>query len=263
MHPINDDANRKAAAWINTNWERPFAASVSILLIDETQIRTDFLIAVQGIANILPAVFGGAIKQGKNMLDYKRSGFIGFVGVLFIAAAPLAHAAFVVTLQQVGANVVATGNGTINTAGLTPDPSFFTGQTNEAVIDGADPYLTVGPTTATAVNVYDGISGSASFGSAIATAATSGSGDIVNMYYAARLEVPSGYVSGSALSDTDTWAGQTLSSLGVIPGTYIWGWGSGASADSFTLEVITTPEPASIALLGLGGASVLFRRRRA
>jgi hypothetical protein len=63
--------------------------------------------------------------------------------------------------------------------------------------------------------------------------------------------VPPSYMSGSLLSDTSTYDNQTFVSLGVTPGTYEWTWGSGADADSFTLDVPAVPEPASIALLAL------------
>ena len=49
--------------------------------------------------------------------------------------------------------------------------------------------------------------------------------------------MPQGYVFGTALADTATWADATFSSLGVTPGVYEWTWGSGAHADSFTLEI--------------------------
>jgi hypothetical protein len=50
----------------------------------------------------------------------------------------------------------------------------------------------------------------------------------------------------------------------VTPGTYVWTWGSGADADSFTLIISTAaaPEPGSLALLGAGLAGFAFLRRR-
>ncbi len=78
--------------------------------------------------------------------------------------------------------------------------------------------------------------------------------------------MPAGYVSGSALTDSATYDNQTLSSLGATPGTYTWRWGSGATADSFTLDIPapSVPEPASLALFGTGlaGFGVIRRRRR-
>ena len=76
------------------------------------------------------------------------------------------------------------------------------------------------------------------------------------------------YVSGSALSDTSTYANQTFASLGATPGTDEWTWGTGAHADSFTLEVgpvAAVPEPASLSLLvmGLAGLGMVLRTRRA
>jgi hypothetical protein len=79
--------------------------------------------------------------------------------------------------------------------------------------------------------------------------------------------VPSGYVSGNLLSSTSTWDNATFTSLGVTPGTVVWTWGSGAHADSFTLQIgptTATPEPTSLTLLGLGSLSLLgygWRRR--
>jgi PEP-CTERM motif len=72
--------------------------------------------------------------------------------------------------------------------------------------------------------------------------------------------VPVGYTSGASLSDTATYAGQTFASIGAIPGTYVWTWGTGVHADSFTVNIkaAAVPEPASIALLGTALAGLLL-----
>ena len=51
------------------------------------------------------------------------------------------------------------------------------------------------------------------------------------------LFVPQGYISGTSLASTNTWANQSFASLGLTPGTYTWTWGSGAHADRFILQI--------------------------
>jgi hypothetical protein len=75
--------------------------------------------------------------------------------------------------------------------------------------------------------------------------------------------VPVGYVSGTVLSDSATWTGQSLASLGLTPGTYTYTWGSGIHADSATVQIgNTTPEPGTVPLLGAILALGLAARSR-
>jgi hypothetical protein len=80
--------------------------------------------------------------------------------------------------------------------------------------------------------------GPTNFGSGPKSDASAASGNLVTLISAAYLEVPVGYISGSNLgTSTATWNNQTIANLGLIPGTYIYTWGSGASVDSFTLNI--------------------------
>jgi hypothetical protein len=165
-----------------------------------------------------------------------------------------AQAGYIVTLQQVGPNVVATGSGAFNLHGLTfshssslnpvivPLPGNF-------LVSGTSIYT--GPASSSVDSYFVPQSGPMSFGTRGATAASSGSGDMVGIFEGfiygdplRLLSVPRGYVSGTALSDTAIYTGKILATLGVTPGTYVWTWGIGAN-QNFTLKILSEILPAN------------------
>jgi hypothetical protein len=170
----------------------------------------------------------------------------------------------VVTLSEVGSDVVASGSGTLNLAAL----SFVTSGAASPFIAADAPSILVGETSFDAG--YTGLSGPNSFGLGVRINATSG---IIDLFGLVRqngtllLSVPVGYTSGSSLFGRATWVGSSFTSLGVIPDTYVWTWGTGATADSFTLRVGQTetppiPEPGTFGLFALTGLGLMVGRRR-
>jgi hypothetical protein len=45
-------------------------------------------------------------------------------------------------------------------------------------------------------------------------------------------------VSGAPLSEFSVYSDATFASLGMIPGFYVWSWGAGAHADTFTIHIM-------------------------
>ena len=166
-----------------------------------------------------------------------------------------AQAAYIMDLTQEGSNVVGTGRGSIDLTDLTLISSGGVG--NLAVINPVFGGIQFTAAAGAPIDFYTGFSGPTSFGTGGLTPASSGSGDFVGIIGSSEpkteLILPAGYVSGNTLSDGATWESASLDSLGATPGTYVWTWGSGAHADSFTLQIgAAVPEASTWAMMALG-----------
>ncbi len=181
------------------------------------------------------------------------------LALLFIVEAK-SEAGIVITYQELGGDVIASGSGTIKLAGL----AFNSNLSIPPAISPSGQYFAVG--SGGSIDFYGGTNGPNSFGSGGYTVASSGSGDTLGISVG-FVAVPHGYTSGSVISGTAIFSGMTFASLAVNPGTYIFTWGSGATADFLTLQVgpASIPEPSTPILFGT--AAILlgycgWRRRR-
>jgi hypothetical protein len=187
-----------------------------------------------------------------------------------LSASPAQATPYVVTLDQVGSNVVETGSGAIDLHGLT----FLVTNPVMPTYDIITPLaasLGIGPTGMPNQDLYSGISGPTNFGTGGQTNVSSGTGDPVALFGSTHfLAVPEHYASDTTLMDTATFTGKTFASLGVTPGTYEWTWGTGAD-QNFTLQIGPAAVPAPLignglpALLAIGGLLVgakLFGHRK-
>jgi hypothetical protein len=190
---------------------------------------------------------------------------IAAVSVLLAASAANANP-YLVTIQQSGADVVATGGGQIDLTGLTNIgiTVFIGGETQPST-------AFIGFSTGTG-DAYSGFSsGPKNFGPGGTPASASGSsgpqGGISG--FEGDLFVPAGYIliNDSVLAQsTDTFSNTTIAGLGMKPGTYVWKWGNQAPDQSYTIDIIgaATPIPAALPLFasGLGGLGLFGWRRK-
>jgi hypothetical protein len=184
---------------------------------------------------------------------------------------------YLVTIQQVGSAVVASGSGSINLTGLNQPPAL-TGFFSAGISASAG---AIGLSAGFGDLFTGTISGPTNFGAGGFIGTGIFSGPIVGFSatdaapFNRDLRVPLGYVSDSALgTSTDTFAAATLASLGLIPGTYVWTWGLAPGAptldgpavlNTFTVQIgPPVPLPATLPLFatGLAGLGLLGWRRK-
>ena len=201
-----------------------------------------------------------AARKVKTMY-FSRVSILSGVAVLgLLVGIPVAQAAVLINISESGANVVATGSGTINLAALT---AANNGNASPQVI-GNGAFVAVGANNSNFTPYDLTITGPNSFGTIAQSFPANGTGDFLGVWgSASTIFVPQGYVSNDPLTGTAQWDNQSFASLGLTPGTYVYTWGSGTTADSLTVQITATPEPGTLTLVALGGlCAFAYRRRR-
>lgn len=174
-----------------------------------------------------------------------------FAGTIFPATP--AEATVTVNIMEVGPDVVATANGTLNLALMafrgtfSADDRIFPAA---GVLDWAD---------SGRLDVYLGISGPTRFGPGGPTLASTSLGSF--LLDIPDVGVPEDYVSGSPISATATYSGQTFASLGVTPGQYIYYTPSDTVIINIGQAAGAVPEPSTWVMMLLGFAGIGFGMR--
>jgi hypothetical protein len=169
---------------------------------------------------------------------------------------PTAGATGLLTFYESGSDVIMSVSGTIDLSGLT---LVQAGAEYGGIAGG------LGTTTATFIMasngvIFDTYSGftttPTSFGSVGGGGASSSTGDAFGIIYQEappyQLVVPNGYTSGSQITGTQTFTGQTFTTLGLVEGTYTYIWSGG----SFDIVIGGTPGPTPTPTPTGGGAGV-------
>jgi len=168
-----------------------------------------------------------------------------------------AFAGFIFNAQQIGSDIKVTFSGTLDTTGLLPS-----GSATIAPSAGSN-YVYVGPTATNAAFFgAASVSGPATVTNIPFATASSSSGSTVGFLRTSNttmlLYLPTGYVSGSFISGSSTFANKTYADFGWFAAApKVWTLGNG---DTIT----AVPEPGSLAVVSglVAGLSVLSRRRR-
>lgn len=184
------------------------------------------------------------------------------LAVSFLCGA--AKAGIIVNVSEIGGDVVFSGSGTLNLDAL----SHISSESWEGYISPIQGDVLLGSSPASFAQTLEfyspTISGPSKFGPGNGTLdpiiGDGGTGDRFGMANIVGLGpaviVPDGYVSGDPLVGSLTFSGTSLATLGVTEGVYVWSWGTGGNADTFTLNVTAVPEPSAFFLWGL--TTILF-----
>jgi hypothetical protein len=181
---------------------------------------------------------------------------------LMLLSTSSSRAGIIITILQSGPNVVATGSGSIDLTGLTlegPSPvsTGVSGSEAIAAVGPASPFSGITPN----VTFYLGATGPTSFGTGTYTTPTSATGVAFGVDGGTtEIGVPVGYTSGTTISGTSTFSGETIGMLGLTPGTYTYTWDGGGTDHTLQVQIGTAAvvhEP-STAILAVSGAAAFL-----
>ena len=200
-----------------------------------------------------------------------------------LAVPASSRAAVVLTLQQVGSDVVLSmdAGGSINTnlldLGSNAVPATpLSGVIASIPLSSTASFVAVVLGSGSSYDVFPFLpsasSGPSSFGTItnFGIYASSNTGPYFGIGFQAGgggIALPAGYISGDPLgAASSTFAGRSLASLGFTQATYVWTFGTSLNTDTVTMNVV--PESASLlvpatAVATLGLVEIRRRSRRA
>ncbi len=175
-------------------------------------------------------------------------------------------AAITATAAEISGDVIFTATGSINTTGLDLSNIAFgtphllqPGRGQFSV--GVQPYNFLFETglVASIIPIASGPSAIGPFSNTVFTPTLILGQGAFALFEGSIFYLPVSYISGSEIPSGSTiYGSQTLASLLIPEGTYVW---SLANGETITLNAI--PEASTTILLGLGGLFASTRRRRA
>jgi hypothetical protein len=158
---------------------------------------------------------------------------------LSMGAASQAEAAFLITLTQVGNDLSENSSGAFDLTDLKVFGNANPGFSPVVIPSEAETFVGAG-TSPAPLTLYSGLSGPSNFGPGGRTDASFGSGDdvfLLSVVGTPIFGVPAGYSSGNFLEGSATYVDASYASLGLTRGTYVYTWGTGAHADTLTINV--------------------------
>lgn len=228
-----------------------------------------FFVAATVPRDYFSAVSSSLVLANKMRFPRYRMLFRAFFATLILGQACPSQAEVLLRIAQVGPDVVLTGSGSANLAGLIFDRSKNNWSN---YLSSREAYAGPDFNGNGGVGLYSGLTGPLAFGSdpdTLEPPSDSSSGDFFGILVKddtgrSLLVLPSGYSTGNPLSGESIFTSVTLSVLGLAPGQVsTWTWGSGANADSLRLEVVPAPAPLLGVVAGFRFARALRRRQLA
>jgi hypothetical protein len=173
--------------------------------------------------------------------------------VISVTCSLPAHAGVIFSITEVGSDVFIEGAGSYDLTGA----NLIGGGVQDGFINSSLGLAVGGPFQS--IDAYQLTLNPGAFGTGAFVNGLMDTGDVFGLDVIGLggfLTVADGYTSG-ALAGSTTIFGQSFASLGLTRGTFVYG----IPSDTLTVRVGAIPEPASIALLGLGLAGLGYRRK--
>ncbi len=164
-----------------------------------------------------------------------------------------------INIYDSGSGVVASYSGSVNTNGLIPyASSSIIGGIGASFGIAWSPSITSG----VPADLWSGLTPPNPFAAGPLVFPQTDNGGDPLFLLANYIHLPTSYVSGTSISNSMFFPGQTFASIGLIPGTYTWVWGSGTDVDSAVMTISTSDVPGPLPLFGVGAAFAWSRRLR-